>query len=80
MKCSLATSAALIAACIATVYCDAQNIGGNWYGKAVDQIIYSGWGRAGTYSKVIDMSSGQCKMEQVSYSGGMSPLDEVSRS
>lgn len=70
--------AALIAASIDMAH-GATQIKGNWYGKTVDQIIYTGWGQGGTYSKVTDMSNGQCKFEDVAYSGGMSPLDgEVS--
>lgn len=77
MKCAWAATA-LIAASAGTAY-GATHIKGNWYGKAVDQIIYSGWGQGGTYSRVTDMSNGQCKMEDVAWSGGMSPLDgEVS--
>lgn len=67
-------SAALIAASAGSAY-GATQIKGNWYGKAVDQIIYTGWGLGGTYNKVTDMSNGQCRMEEVSWSGGMAPLD-----
>ena len=73
----LATTA-LLAALSTTVHGAANLINGNWYGQAVDRIIYTGWGQTGTYDKVVGMSNGQCQTEQVSYSGGMAPMDEVS--
>lgn len=73
------TVAALIAACASTVLGDAQLINGNWYDGAVERIMFTDWGQAGTYNKVTDMSNGQCMMEQVTFNGSMSPLDgEVS--
>lgn len=73
------TIAAVVAASASTVLGDAQQINGNWYSSAVERIVFTDWGQAGTYSKVTDMSNGQCTKEQVSFSGGMSPLDgEVS--
>jgi len=75
----IATFAALIAAFASTVLGNAQLINGNWYDSSVKRIIFTDWGQAGTYSKVTDMSNGQCVKEDVSFSGGMSPLDgEVS--
>jgi len=73
------TAAALIAACASTVLGDAQLVNGNWYDSAVERIMFTNWGQAGTYNKVTDMSNGQCLTEEVAFSGGMSPLDgEVS--
>jgi len=74
-----ATIATLVAACASTVLGKAQLINGNWYDSAVERIVFTDWGQAGTYSKVTDMSNGECEKEEVSFSGGMSPLDgEVS--
>jgi len=74
-----ATIVTLTAACASTVLGKAQLINGNWYDSAVERIIFTDWGQAGTYNKITDMSDGRCVKEEVSFSGGMSPLDgEVS--
>lgn len=74
------TIAALLAAYASPVMGDAQLINGNWYDSAVERIIFTDWGQAGVYSKITGMSNGQCLTEEVSFSGGMAPLDgEVSR-
>lgn len=70
------TTTALIAASASTAL-SAQLINGNWYGKPVERIMYTDWGQSGTYQRVSDMSNGQCTFEEVQYSGGTSPLDEV---
>lgn len=62
-----------------TVLGAADLINGNWYGQAVDRIIYTDWGQSGTYNQVVDMTNGQCKTEPTTFSGSLSPLNgEVS--
>ena len=58
-----------------------QNIGGNYYCKAVKAITYKGVGYSGSYNKVtmMDPASGQCSSSPYSFSGQLAPLcDEVS--
>lgn len=49
--------------------------GGNWYGSAVDKIMYSGFGKSGSYSKVTNMYP-SCETSEHEYSGPLSPFDE----
>lgn len=75
MKNILQTTA-LLSALTTCVLGAADLINGNWYGQAVDRIIYDGWDSSGTYNEVVDMSNGQCKMQPTTFSGSLSPLNE----
>ncbi|KAH0544211.1 hypothetical protein FGG08_001656 [Glutinoglossum americanum] len=57
-----------------------QQIGGNYYCKAVSAITYTGVGSSGSYNAVtsMDPTTGQCASTPRSYSGQLAPLcDEV---
>ncbi|KAK5101344.1 target of Sbf [Lithohypha guttulata] len=76
---NILTTAVLVAASASGALAEANLINGNWYGKPVDKIVYTGWGQSGTYNKVTDMTNGQCKFEKVNYDGNLAPLNgEVS--
>lgn len=78
---NILTTAMLVAASASGALAEANLINGNWYGKPVDKIVYTGWGQSGTYNKVTDMTNGQCKFEKVNYNGNLAPLNgEVSPS
>jgi len=70
--------AALVAASTTTTLSIAHDaVARNADGLAVQAISYIGWGSAGTYQQVTGMlSNGTCTYEQVSYAGGMAPLDK----
>lgn len=55
-----------------------QNIAGNYYCSAVDQIIYNNVGYSGSYQKVTNFDTSDCSCSQApqSFSGSLSPLDE----
>ncbi|KAI9765122.1 MAG: target of Sbf [Geoglossum simile] len=57
-----------------------QNIGGNYYCKAVKAITYKGVGYTGSYNQVtlMDAANGQCNSAPHSFSGQLAPLcDEI---
>lgn len=68
-------NALLVGASAPAVLGAADLINGNWYGEAVDRIIYSDWGQSGTYDQVVDMSNDQCKKETTTFNGSLSPLN-----
>ncbi|KAI9784773.1 MAG: target of Sbf [Geoglossum umbratile] len=53
-----------------------QELGGNYYCKAVKAVTYKGVGYTGSYDKVtmMDPASGQCSSAPYSFSGQLAPL------
>jgi hypothetical protein len=52
-------------------------IRGNWFCQPVEAIRYSNVGTAGSYKKIVNMTSdGNCESVPKDFSGPLSPLDE----
>lgn len=58
-----------------------EEINGNWYCSAVDEVKYDIFGQKGTYMQVthMDPKSGECTQEAKEYSGPMAPFNEEVR-
>ncbi|KAM0344379.1 hypothetical protein ACHAPU_007563 [Fusarium lateritium] len=56
---------------------NAVNEGGNWFCGAIDQILYQGFSRSGSYNSVTRMGNdGSCQFQPSSYGGALGPLSE----
>ncbi|KAJ0160966.1 putative pga52 -like protein [Colletotrichum tanaceti] len=55
----------------------AKQEGGNWFCGAVDQILYSNVGHAGTYKAINHMGKdGSCTFDKIPFTGPLAPFNE----
>jgi Cell wall protein YJL171C/Tos1, N-terminal len=75
---SLRLAALIVAAFVARVNAQCQQIAGNYYCAQTNAIIYNNVGFSGTYNEItnMDSTSCQCSSSPQSFSGGLAPLNQ----